>query len=292
MATTEQSRAELGAFLRSRRARLPRAAHGLPPLPRGRTEGLRREEVSYLCGVSVTWYTWLEQGRPITPSRQVLDAVARALQLTTPEHHYLLGLAGYAPVQAPVQPQRDGVAAAEPAPAHVQRLLDALGDHPAYALAADWSITGWNAAYAALYPRVAEVEPGERNLLWLVFTDPGVRALLDDWDVTSRRFLAEFRADTAGRLGDPQVEALIARLRAASAEFRQAWDGHPVAGFESRERVFHHAAAGVLRLEQHQLRPSDRPELQLVVYTPVDASSRERLSAAHAVGSSPVPPGE
>ena len=149
MSAEAERRSEMGAFLRARREQLPRADHGLPPLQRGRANGLRREEVSYLCGVSVTWYTWLEQGRPINPSRQVLDAVAATLRLSGAEHEYLLGLAGYA------APQPSEPLAVVPAPPHIQRLLDELGDRPAYALAADWSIAGWNAAYAALYPNVA-----------------------------------------------------------------------------------------------------------------------------------------
>ena len=264
----------MGAFLRARRQQLARSVHGLPPLPRGRVDGLRREEVSYLCGVSVTWYTWLEQGRAINPSRQVLDAIAQTLRLSNAEHHYLLGLAGYAPAQSsdPAEP--------ESAPPHVQRLLDELDERPAYALAADWAIAGWNAAYAAMYPNVARVDPERRNLLLLVFTDPSVRELLDDWDVTSRRFLAEFRGEVATRLGEPRIASLVARLRDASAEFRDGWDGHPISGFESRERIFHHPTVGTLRLEHHQLRPSDRPELQLVVYTPLDDESRARLRSA------------
>lgn len=257
---------------------MPRAAHNLPPLPRGRVNGLRREEVSYLCGVSVTWYTWLEQGRAITPSRQVLDAVARTLRLSGAEHEYLLGLAGYA---APIPSVPIAVT---PAPPHIQRLLDELGDRPAYALSADWSIAGWNAAYAAMYPNVARTDPEHRNLLWLVFTDPAVRALLDDWDVTSRHFLAEFRAETASRLSDARILNLVARLRDASPEFRQGWDGHPIAGFESRERIFHHPTAGVVRLEHHQLRPSDRPDLQLVIYTPLDDATRSALAGPSTQG--------
>ncbi|MET0453592.1 MAG: helix-turn-helix transcriptional regulator [Mycobacterium sp.] len=269
-----ESRAELGDFLRARRQAMSRSAHGLPPLARGRIDGLRREEVSYLSGVSVTWYTWLEQGRAITPSRQVLDAIAQTLRLSDAEHHYLLGLAGYAPKQPADRPE------AEPAPAHIQRLLDELGDRPAYALAADWAIAGWNAAYGALYPNVATADAEHRNLLWLVFTDPAVRELLDDWDVTSRRFLAEFRGQVATRLGDPRIASLVARLRDASPEFRSGWDGHPIGGFESRERIFHHPTVGRLRLEHHQLRPSDRPELELVVYTPLDDETRARLASA------------
>lgn len=271
MTTDEQQRKELGAFLRARRSTLDRASFGLPPAGRGRAAGLRREEISYLSGVSVTWYTWLEQGRDINPSRQVLDAVATALRLTVAEHDYALTLAGFAP-------SRPGThSAVATAPAHVQRFLDALDEHPAYALAPDWGIAGWNAAYEALYPNVATVDPEDRNLLWLIFTDPAVRSLLDDWDDTSRRFLAEFRAEVGPRLGDTRYRDLVARLMEASGEFRDRWESHGVGGFESRERVFQHPNLGRLVFEHHQLRPSDQTDVQLVVYT-ADAETRKRFA--------------
>lgn len=270
MAIDEQQRAELGAFLRARRSMLDRAAHGLPPAGRARTTGLRREEVSFLSGVSVTWYTWLEQGRDINPSRQVLDAVATALRLTGAEHDYVLRLAGFSPVRP------GSSSAVETAPAHVQRFLDALDEHPSYALAPDWGIAAWNAAYEALYPNVATTAPEDRNLLWLIFTDPAVRELLDDWDDTSRRFLAEFRAEAGPRLGDARYRDLVGRLREASPEFRDRWDSHGVGGFESRERVFQHPSLGRLVFEHHQLRPSDQTDVQLVVYV-ADAETRKRF---------------
>ncbi|WEK61499.1 MAG: helix-turn-helix transcriptional regulator [Candidatus Microbacterium colombiense] len=270
MASDEQQRKELGAFLRARREHLDRADFGLPPAGRGRTVGLRREEISYLSGVSVTWYTWLEQGRGINPSRQVLDAVATTLHLTITEHDYVLRLAGFAAARP------GGGEAVETAPAHVQRFLDALDEHPAYALAPDWGVAGWNAAYEALYPNVAQTPPEQRNLLWLIFTDPYVRSLLDDWDVTSRRFLAEFRAEAGPRLGDPRYRDLVSRLIEASPEFRERWESHDIRGFQSRERVFQHPELGRLVFEHHQLRPSDQTDIQLVVYTPDDAT-RERF---------------
>ncbi|MHA7984854.1 helix-turn-helix transcriptional regulator [Rathayibacter sp. CAU 1779] len=258
----DNGRSELGAFLRARRETLSRADAGLPTLGRTRTSGLRREDVSYLSGVSVTWYTWLEQGRDIHPSRQVLDAIARALRLTVTEHDYLLALAGYSP--APVATHSRVVTA----PTQLQRFMDALADSPAYTVTADWHIAGWNAAYAALYPGVATARAEDRNLLWLVFTDPYVRELLPDWDVTSRRFVAEFRADAGPRLGDPAFLDLISRLEEASPEFRSAWAAHDIEGFTSRERVFRHFTAGLITLEHHQFVPSDHPDLRVVVYTP------------------------
>lgn len=258
-------RAELGAFLRARREQVVRSDHGLPPVGRGRTVGLRREEVSYLSGVSVTWYTWLEQGRDINPSAQVMDAVARVLRLDEAGRRYVHSLAGLAPSAILDVPVTDEL------PVHVQHLLDALGTNPAFALTPNWRIAGWNAAYEELYPNVARIPPGERNLLRVVFTDPAVRVLLPDWPETSRHFLGEFRSETAARLADPELGAFVELLRAESPEFREGWDRHDVRGFTTRERVFHHPSAGLVRYEHHQLRPSDAPGVQIVAYTPVRA---------------------
>lgn len=241
---------------------------------RNRTTGLRREEVSSLSGVSITWYTWLEQGRNISASRQVLEAVARTLQLSSSEHAYVLSLGGHA-ARAPTSQ-----CSPLPAPAHVHRLLDALVGSPAVALRADWGIAAWNSAYEALYPGVAEVAPEDRNLLWLVFTDPDVRQLLPHWDSDSGHFLAQFRSEAGSRLGDPAVAALVERLRGSSRSFREGWDNHGIEGFASRERLFLHHRVGLLRLEHHQLAVSDHPDLHVVIYTPVDDDhTRGRLQA-------------
>lgn len=255
-------RAELGAFLRSRRASASRAAHGLPPSGRSRAGGLRREEVAVLSGVSVTWYTWLEQGRPINPSAQVLDAVGRVLGLDAAALRYVHSLAGLPPSSSSAAAQDDDGGAAA-----LQRLLDALRDSPAYALDGHWNVVGWNGAYEHLYPGIARSAPQHRNLLRLVFTDPEVRALLPDWPETSRRFLGEFRAETVARRGDAVFRRLVEQLQADSPEFADGWGRHDVGGFVTRERVFHHPGRGTVTYEHHQLRPVDQPDLQVVVYT-------------------------
>ncbi len=268
MAST--ARQELADFLTSRRRQLTPGAVGLPAGTNRRTPGLRREEVALLAGVGHTWYTWLEQGRDIRPSRQVIDALARTLCLSAAEHDYVLRLSGNGSALTGGSP--------EGMPAHLQRLLDALGTSPAYAITSSWSILGWNAAYERLYPGVATVPVGDRNLLWAVFTDPAVRDLLGDWTTDSRRFLTQFRADVGPRLADPVVLDLVTRLQAASPSFREGWASHDVDRFSSTERRFEHPTVGTLVLEHHQLTPADAPGLQLVVYTPATADSAGKLS--------------
>jgi transcriptional regulator with XRE-family HTH domain len=261
------ARRELGEFLRSRRRQVDPATVGVPAGGVRRNPGLRREEVALLAGVSHTWYTWLEQGRDIHPSRQVVDALARTLRLSAAEHEYVLRLTGHGAPAPSTGP--DGF------PAHLQRLLDALGPSPAYAITASWAIVGWNTAYARFYPGVATADPADRNLLWLVFTDPAVRALLGDWETDSRRFLTQFRAEAGARLGDPEVVALVARLQAAGEHFRTGWASRDVDRFTSGERRFEHPEVGSLLLEHHQLTPADAPGVQLVVYTAAPGSQTE-----------------
>lgn len=239
---------------------MSRAAVGLPPTSRRSDTGLSREEIATLAGVSGTWYTWLEQGRDINVSRQVLVAVARVLDLTAAETDFVIALA-----EREETPVGD-----EPAdmPEHLQHLLDTF-DFPAFALATDWSIAGWNAAYAWLYPRIATLEVADRNLLWLVYTDAGLRELLPDWQQDSRRFLAEFRAESGVRLGAPRHKALVDRLRETSPDFRAQWAELEVERFASRRRTFRHADGGLLTFEHHRLVPSEAPDLHVVLYVPV-----------------------
>ncbi|MDH6196714.1 transcriptional regulator with XRE-family HTH domain [Mycobacterium frederiksbergense] len=265
------ARAELGGFLRMRRESLDRSERGLPPI-RGRHNGLRREEVAFLSSISVTWYTWLEQGRDINPSRQVLEAIGQTLALTPADQAYLLSLAGFSPggVQSPPD-------AGDP-PEHLRRLLEAFGRSPAFAIDPDWEITAWNHAYAALYPRVRTVAPADRNLLWLVFTDPSIRQLMPDWEVESRRFVSEYRMQNGARLGAPTVIRLLDRLRSESPEFERMWEDHAIEGFQTRIRRFDHQLIGTTELEYHRLVPADLPDLNIVVYTPATETAADQLN--------------
>lgn len=252
----------LGQFLRARRRNLVRAELGMPRTGRT-TSGLRREEVAFLAGVSVTWYTWLEQGRDVTPSRQVLDSLARTMRMSHTEHVYLLALAGYSPPPSTAEPTPVTV------PADVQRLLEACADFPAMAVATDWTVLAWNAAYESVYPNIARVAVADRNFLWLLYTDSYLRALIPDWERTGMYNVASFRAEAGTRLDEPPFADLVARLLQTSDAFRTAWESFDIDTMPSRERRFHHPDVGDLYMEQHILAPSDHPNLRVVTFIPV-----------------------
>jgi transcriptional regulator with XRE-family HTH domain len=274
MVRASDHRAELAEFLRARRDAVTPEQVGLPRgASRRRTPGLRREEVAMLAGVSLTWYTWLEQGRRITASNDVLAAIGRALRLDDAgiEHLLALGQPASAPLEAPPE-----------APTALVRLIESLEPAPAYVLGPRWEFLAWNAAQARLYPRLASLEGIERNLLWVLFADPATRELIVDWDLHARQALAEFRAGTSQLRGDPQFAVLVERLQAASDEFATWWAEHDVAGFETRLRRFRHPAAGLLTFEYQQLAPVEWPSLRVTCQLPVPGDdSAERLAVRH-----------
>ncbi|MCK7626848.1 helix-turn-helix transcriptional regulator [Streptomyces sp. RS10V-4] len=267
MADQDRRRA-LAEFLRARRERVTPQDAGILPGPRRRTPGLRREEVAQLSGVSVTWYTWLEQARDIGVSRQVLAALARALMLSSVEQRHLYALAGELP---PAQPPGPG-----PGPA-LQRLVDALDPHPAYLLDANWDLVAWNRAEAGLIGDPALLAPGERNLLWLVFTDPAMRTLLADWEGQARDLVAQFRADAGERFDDPRRHRLTRELAARSPEFDAWWRAHHLAALTGTRRTFHHPRAGDLTFDYVKLAALDAPGVKLFACMPADPGTRARL---------------
>ena len=266
-------RRELGEFLRARREETQPERVGLPAGRNRRTPGLRREEVALLAGVSVTWYTWLEQGRRINASPDVLTAIGRALRLDAAECDHVLALAdpGTADVDAP-----------DEAPSALIRLLDGLLPAPAYVLGPRWEFVAWNQAQERLYPRLAELEPPRRNLLWVLLVDPATRDLVVDWDIHARQALAEFRSSPAPIRHARQLTALLELLADESDVFDDWWSRHDVSGFETRLRRFRHRAAGDLTFEYQLLAPAEWPQLRVVAQLSVPGDdSAERLAVRH-----------
>lgn len=251
--------AELGEFLRSRRRRLDPAAAGFPATDRRRAPGLRREELSSIAGVTVSWLAKLEQGRAHAVSADVLDALAHALGLDAAERAHLFSLAG-------LRVDRADPPAPRVTPA-LRALLDALEPHPAYLLDRAWNIVAWNQAELDLYPGVAGGD-GVANLLELVFADPDLERLMVDHDAERVRLVAQLRTHWADWPDDPELTDVVERLTASSAPFAELWAAQDVAPFVTTRRVFDHPTRGRIELDHHRLAVLDQPGAQLVVYTP------------------------
>jgi transcriptional regulator with XRE-family HTH domain len=256
-------REELADFLRQRRTRIKPEDVGLPGGGRRRTPGLRREEVAQLAGVGTTWYTWLEQGRDVRASLEVLEAIARALRLTPAERGHLI-LLGRGEEAAP-----SCKAPAEKVTPSLRRLIENLGTSPAFVLGRRWDYLAWNRAACALFGDFEAVPKAQRNHLWMLFMDPLRREMFTDWERGIRLAAAKFRADSARHLGDPSFEELIQALRQASPEFCKAWKRHEVARSGEGRKELRHPVAGRLVFEHAVFNPVEAPEQRLILYTPV-----------------------
>ena len=241
--SSEQRRA-LGDFVRAQRERTAPESLGLPPGSRRRTPGLRREELAQLCGLSTTWFTWIEQGRDVSVSPSALARLAGSLRLGRAERAYLFDIAGK---RDPDQAADDANALIAPA---VLACVETIRS-PAYILDRTWTARSWNAKARHLFAGWLDA-PGEHryNLLRFIFLTPSARTLICDWEARARRVAAEFRAAYSAHFNDPILHALIAELREGSREFAQFWEQHGVLGREGGERTFNHPRDGFVRYEQ------------------------------------------
>jgi transcriptional regulator with XRE-family HTH domain len=264
-------REQLAEFLRRRRELTSPESVGLTGGGRRRTPGLRREEISMLAGVGLSWYAWLEQGRDITPSPSVLDALARVLGLDPAEHKHLFDLAG-----VPVPTVTESYPTE--APAELRAIVAGLDPNPAYLLGPRTDVLGWNAAADRLLGTPADAPDGVPNLLWWAFTDPkdGSPARA----ATARTTLARFRTEHARRYGDPRFTSLIEALLAQSATFRELWRRHEVSDSQLGTKRMEHPALGTLVLHHLQSIPTSHPDLRLTQFVPADAATRRALARA------------
>jgi transcriptional regulator with XRE-family HTH domain len=270
---SELRRRELGAFVRSRRERTSPEDVGLPPSRRRRTPGLRREEVAQLAGVGVTWYTWLEQGRDINPSAEVLDAIARTLRFDAHEHAHLFTLAGVATTTIDDECVKLS--------SNVQPILDQLEPLPAVVLTARLDLLAFNRVYASFHPGLETMPIEDRNALWLAFTNPQWREVIVEWDEVIGRLVAEYRAGMAEHLDDPAWKTLVSRLHRASPEFTAFWERHDVLGAESRTKLAQHPQVGLVRMEYTNLWLDQRRGMRIIVFRPADDASRTRIETLY-----------
>ncbi|WP_174292105.1 helix-turn-helix transcriptional regulator [Sphingomonas bacterium] len=253
-----EERKALGAFLASRRARLQPPDLGLSTGQR-RTPGLRREEVAVLAGISVSWYTWLEQGRDINVSMATLERLSRVLRLDQAEAEHLLALsARRPPIAGTGDDPSDGLL----------NLVQALDPVPAYLRSDRLDILAWNAAAADVFVDYGMLEPRARNTLWLMFLYPPYRELIHGWEGIARGTIGLFRGARAKTSDKAPFDALVEEIGAESEEFRHWWQELDVRGFHEGIKRLSHPTRGRIDLTCVALVSEGRPDLSLVSYLP------------------------
>ncbi|MCX5385267.1 helix-turn-helix transcriptional regulator [Streptomyces sp. NBC_00083] len=263
-------RAELSEFLRSRRARLKPEDVGLPDLGRHRrVPGLRREELAQLAGVSVAYYTRLEQGNAQNVSVEVLDAIGRALRLTDIEHDHLTHLA-----KGKTKKKRAACRPQHVRPA-LQQLMDAMDNVPAQLIGRRLDILGWNRMAAALLGDMAQLPPQERNMARHVFLDPAARSLYVDWHGKAVDVVSILRLCAGCYPDDPQLSSLVGELSVKSEEFRTMWAAHTVADKGHGVKRLRHPVVGELTLAYETLTLPEEHDLSLVTFHAEPGSASE-----------------
>ncbi|CAM3679453.1 helix-turn-helix transcriptional regulator [Cohnella lubricantis] len=228
--------------------------------------------MALLSGMSVDWYTWLEQARPIQVSAQVLESLSRALQLDANErkHLYLLALR-----QMPADTLHRESAVSD----RLQKFLDQQGDQPAVVYDPRLNIVGWNKPACKVYGDYAQMTERERNSVWRIFMDPYFRVLLrEGWEGKARLRLAQFRANYGQFTGDSWWTEFIAELSETSEEFAEWWQQHDVLDSPEGSKLLYHPVAGTLSFDHISFHPTDAPDLSITVHLPLeDTAARMRL---------------
>ncbi|MFJ3333378.1 helix-turn-helix transcriptional regulator [Streptomyces sp. NPDC086766] len=259
MQTQPNQRGELAAFLRSRRERITPDQVGLPHTGRRRTPGLRREELALLAGISATWYTYLEQGRDVRASDQVLDALASALRLDRYERGHLFQLAGHAAAAESEEP--------EPLAPEVAAVPLLLQPQPAYIIGGTYDVLSRNQAADELFPHLGAASDRPANFARWVFLEPAARAVVVDWEVEARGLLARLRALAGRRPGDARYTRLIDELNAGSPEVRAWWPQYDVQARHGGRKRLRCPGRGVVEFAYTAFHVAERPEQTLVVYS-------------------------
>ncbi|MGO2860664.1 MAG: helix-turn-helix transcriptional regulator [Brevibacterium sp.] len=260
----------LSEFLTAKRAAIRPEEAGINNAGPRRVPGLRREEVAVLSGVSVDWYVRLEQGRQVTPSESVLAAVARTLRLDSAEREYLFNLAR----PAPGTTNTDGNAVVRPG---IRRMIDGLQNQPAFLLGPRMEVFAGNELAWALLADFPAREPGDRNLLRWIFTEPGVRDLYLDWENVASELVGVLQLEASAHPRDPAIAALVGELATASPEFAAWWARPNPQGRTSGTKRFAHPVAGRLTIDWEAFTVPDDSTQTLFIYSAADDPSAEAL---------------
>jgi transcriptional regulator with XRE-family HTH domain len=252
---------ELGDFLKTRRAKILPSQAGLTSSSRRRTPGLRREEVAQLAGIGITWYTWLEQGRPIHVSASVVESLSRVLLLDRQEREHLYLLANQ-PLPAEIPVYEGNV---NPI---LQNVLDNLALCPSFIADLRWNVVAWNTAACAIFGDFTQMNARQRNVVWAMFTDPYFRRLYTDWEHNARSLIGRFRASCGKLIDDPWLMKFVEDLKVESSEFKEWWLLHDIQDDSGVYKEFLHPTAGILNFESSNYVIPDSGGLRLFVHVP------------------------
>lgn len=252
---------ELAEFLKTRRAKISLADAGLSSTERRRTPGLRREEVAQLAGVGLTWYTWLEQGRDIHVSAQVIESLSRVLMLDKQERIHLFRLANQ-PLPSDIPESRKSVSPI------LQHVLDSLVLCPSFIADQRWNVIAWNKAACILLGDFEGMNSRQRNVVWAMFTDDYFKRLYNNWDMYAKSLLGRFRLTCGKYIEDPWFSEFIEDLRAHSTEFAKWWPLHEIIDDGGVYKHFNHPVAGNLEFESSCFDVPDNSGFRLFVHVP------------------------
>ncbi len=269
MTSIDARRDRLSSFLRERRALLQPEDVGLPPRTRRRTEGLRRDDVALLAGLSTSWYTALEQGRDVRPSDRVLEELSRVLRFSPEERDYLFALAQNRP--APLADDAGHLVSSS-----TVRLLKALR-LPAYVLNARWDVVAWNRSAELCFYDFALMPPNERNIMKILMTDTVWRADPEEYEIILQRVVAKLRLDYSHAPTDTSIQDLIAEMNKTSPIFRRLWQSNLVSRTEQGIHTHHLRNFGQITLENSGYMLEEDPALRLIMFSPVDDAEMERF---------------
>lgn len=267
-------RRQLTEFLKNCRGRLSPTTLGLPDGGRRRTPGLRREDVAALAGVSVTWYTWLEQGRDIRVSAQVLEQISSTLKMSGEERDYLFSLVQHRP--APPVPGTGAQVTCT-----LQRMIDALSV-PALVMTERWDVVAWNPLVAKIFRDYAELPPSNRNLLRILMLNREYQLEPAEYEAMARRVVPKFRVDFSQSANAEAFEELIDELYESVPTFRELWSCPELATKSEGINAVRHPQFGGITFEHSSYVPEGSPTLRLVVFVPHDEASFAKVEAIRA----------
>ncbi len=268
--TVDHQRSE---FLRQCRARLEPEQLGLPLESRARGGGLRRQDVAMLSGVSASWYTWLEQGRDIRVSDEVLDRVSDTLRLSSDERIYLFWL-----VQRRPPPLGEILSECPP---EVARMIHRM-PMPAVVLNLRCDVLAWNPINSVLYRDYGAMPVQDRNLLEILMARPVDNMSPEQQEAMGRKLIPRLRYDFSRCAGDPRFEALLRRLLSMSPVFRKLWRMPDVAMRAYGPHTFKHERFGEMTFEHTSYVPDGHPTVRVVVCTPQDLAAMNAVTVVNA----------